>query len=170
MPRGLRLYMTDKIAHTGFFKRKYKLKEAFSRYMRDVYMISKRRKLNLKEKAALRRYLHAIRILKEARVLDIARCATAFGRNLTGKPLEIWQAIPIVIGRGVVRPIDVDLEYLEILLEYAIELQEHKRNIKDFFLRITLTSRYSPVTPYFTAQLQNVIEETKARIRQYRAT
>jgi len=158
----------EKTANTNFFKRKYKVKEAFKRFMRDVYYISKRRELNLAEKQSIKTYLRSIKLLREAGVIDIARCAISFGRNLKDKPLEIWEAIPVVVGRRVTRPNPVDLEYAEILLAYVVELQKYKRNMKDFVLKTVLTGRYSPVAPYFEAHLERVIEETQDRIIKYK--
>ena len=62
----------------NFFRKKFKVQNALSRFMRDVYYISKREELNLADKAALKIYLRAIKTIKQAGIIDMARCAMAF--------------------------------------------------------------------------------------------
>ena len=100
--------------------------------------LSKKEELNLAEKQSLKTYLRAIKTIKEAGVIDMARCAMSFGRQLSGKPLAIWQALPVVIGRGVSRPNRVDLDYARVLLAYSENLQLYKTNMKDFVLKFAL--------------------------------
>jgi hypothetical protein len=152
------------MANTEFMDTKFKVRVAFENFLSDVTKIKSKYTLPDLDQQKLYRYQQAITVIRDASVMDIVKCAVSFGRNLSGKPEQIWKALPTMIGNRVQHPTKVDIEYAKVLLEYSIALQKHKKNIKDYMLKFILTNALSPVTPYFNHQLNQVISLNQQRI------
>lgn len=151
---------------TTFMNKKFKVQELFERYMQDIKNLQYPG-LNELELRKLKNYLGAFNVVKNTSVMDLAKFAVSFGRHTSPQIEMLNKAFPVVLGRNVAQPQQVDLDYARILLDYAQAIHENRKNVKDWIIHFIINSKYSPVKQYFDSELNRVISDTYHNIRWY---
>lgn len=151
---------------TSFMQEKYTVDTLVDHYLADIKAL-RYKGMPAQEEDQLKRYYQAAKCYKGLGVKDIAQFALTFGRSQSGKVPLMVKALPTLLGNRVHHPLPVDLAYAKILLAYTLAFQSYKSNLKQWYLRFLLNSRFSPVFRLAEREILYVIENTQNKIQLY---
>ena len=157
--------MTD----LSFMAQTFAVKVCLTHFMDDIKILKSEVKAE-SDPQKLRQYFNAVKGFRDAGIRDLVQFALSYGRKASGKAAPMRAALPVMLGYEVTQPSAADLSYAKLLLAYAMAFQENASHLKEWTLRVVLTSRFSPIKGLYERELNNLIENTKNNITRYEAS